>query len=663
MPPPPEAPTLAGEPPAALALRVLGHAVAAIEGRERAGQQCMCAAAAEAMDGGAVLLAQAGTGTGKSLAYLAAGMGAAVGTGRRLVVSTATLALQRQIVLKDGPLVATAVGACVGREPRIALLKGWHNYICRYKLAGGYPADDDPALFALDATSTAAPEPPRGALGEQILRVRRWAEETTSGDRDDLSPGVSDRAWRQVSVTRLECLGVACPLHDDCLPEQARSRAREADVVVTNHALLGIAATGSPGVLPEHGLLVIDEAHDLVARVTSAATVELSAAAIERCSRLAARHAKAAVEPLQHAAASLRSALDELPDGRVRTLRPALHDATVVVHAAAKEALSSLAGRTVEADGGRAVLKAQLLLLTEIGDRLLSDGLTTLRDVAWVSRGRDAAQAPRLHLAPLTVDAAIAANLLDGRAVVATSATLTVGGSFEPMARSFGLADGDSYAAEDYGSPFDHGRQGILYVASHLPRPGRDGISDAALQELTELVVAARGGTLGLFSSMRAAVRAAEHLRERLDTPVLCQGEDQLPALVAAFARDPSASLLGTLSLWQGVDVPGATCRLVVIDRIPFPRPDDPLASARAERAEVNGGSGFVEVSVAHAALLLAQGAGRLIRSSEDRGVVAILDSRLATAGYARVLLRSLPAFWPTRDGALVRGSLARLSL
>nr|NLD41100.1 ATP-dependent DNA helicase [Actinomycetales bacterium] len=214
----------------------------------------------------------------------------------------------------------------------------------------------------------------------------------------------------------------------------------------------------------------------------------------------------------------------------------------------------------------------------------------------------------------------------------------------------------------DYGSPFDYARQGIVYVAARLPRPGRDGVAEEALAELAELMEAASGGTLGLFSSLRGAQRAAEYVRARVSTPVLCQGEDQLPELVRAFAADPAASLFGTLSLWQGVDVPGNTCRLVAIDRIPFPRPDDPIMSARTEVAAEQGRNGFLEVSVSHAALLLAQGAGRLIRRSADQGVVAILDSRVATASYGRFLLSSLPGFWPTRDGAVVRTSLRKLA-
>src|SRR5659263_543331 len=301
----------------AASVDVLRHAVAAIGGVEREGQHRMALAASRTIEAGGVLLAQAGTGTGKSLAYLAACMTDAVLAGRTVVISTATLALQRQIMLKDAPTVAASLAALHGQEPRVALLKGWHNYVCKHKVAGGYPDEDEPTLFSVDASSTRPAESPRSALGVQVTQVRAWAGETETGDRDDMVPGVGDRAWRQVSVTKLECLGAACPVRDECFAEAARARSREADVVVTNHAMLGIAAGGSPGVLPEHDVLVIDEAHDLVSRVTSAATVELSATAVERSGRAAGRHAKSAVAGLQRAAIALRGALDAAPDGRL----------------------------------------------------------------------------------------------------------------------------------------------------------------------------------------------------------------------------------------------------------------------------------------------------------------------------------------------------------
>ena len=249
--------------------------------------------------------------------------------------------------------------------------------------------------------------------------------------------------------------------------------------------------------------------------------------------------------------------------------------------------------------------------------------------------------------------------------MVLTSATLELGGTFDAVAGTLGLrGDGaPSWTGLDVGSPFDYPSQAIAYVAQHLPAPGRDGLAPQTLDEIEALVRAAGGRALGLFSSRRAAQQAAEEMRERLgdDHPVLCQGDDQIGTLVRQFAREPGTVLFGTLTLWQGVDVPGSSCQLVLIDRIPFPRPDDPLASARTEAIKAMGGNGFMAVSATHAALRLAQGAGRLVRRSDDRGVVAFLDSRMLTARYAGFLQRSLPTFWPTTDRDLVLGALARL--
>jgi ATP-dependent DNA helicase DinG len=268
-----------------------------------------------------------------------------------------------------------------------------------------------------------------------------------------------------------------------------------------------------------------------------------------------------------------------------------------------------------------------------------------------------------LHVAPLSVAGLLREKLFNDRTVVLTSATLTPGGSFDATAGSVGLrgVHAPSWHGLDVGSPFDYPRQGILYVAKHLAPPGRDGLSDPALDELTTLIEAAGGRVLGLFSSRRAAEYAAEQVRERVDFPVLCQGDDATPTLVREFSRDARSCLFGTLSLWQGVDVPGSACQLVVIDRIPFPRPDDPLAAARQQAVARAGGNGFMAVAATHAALLLAQGVGRLIRTAADRGVVAVLDSRLATARYAGFLRASLPPFWATTDRDVVLEALRRI--
>ena len=646
------------------ALEALDGAVGRLGGGPRRGQREMTRRVARAIASGTHLLAQAGTGTGKSLAYLVPAMIHAVDDGERAVVSTATLALQRQILTRDAPLAADAVEALTGRRPVVALLKGWQNYLCRHRVAGGYPDDDD-ALFA---ASDAVPRTGAAGLGEQVVRLREWAGRTATGDRDDLVPGVSDRAWAQASVSRAECLGPACPFHDDCFPAAAREAAARADVVVTNHAMLGVVVAGNPGVLPEHDLLVVDEAHALADRVRSQGAASLSASAVARVAATARKHASAVVSDLEAAGQGLQAALAALPDGRLSAgPPPALAEALAALDGAARGVLTGVRqaagakGGGADA-GGAALARTAVSDLVDVVERMTSDSVAQHRDVAWVERPRMGTEPPRLTLAPIDVAGPVADALFDERVAVLTSATLALGGGFEPMARDLGLTLAAApWEGADVGTPFDYARQGILYTPTHLARPGR-GISEAALDEVLALTEASRGGMLGLFSSRRAAEEAAGVLRGATDLTVYAQGEDQLPALVEAFAADEDACLVGTLSLWQGVDVPGRTCRLVIIDRIPFPRPDDPVSQARSEAVAAAGGNGFMSVAATHAALLLAQGAGRLIRRAEDRGVVAVLDPRLRTARYGAFLARSMPPLWPTRNRDVVLGALGRLA-
>ena len=680
---------------------LLDLAVGRLGGGRRDGQHRMALEVDGALTDARHLLVQAGTGTGKSLGYLVPAVRHAVVADERVIVSTATLALQRQIMTRDLPLVAEAVAPRLPRPPRVALLKGWHNYLCLHKTSGGYPVDDS-TLFDLPglgpgegAAEHPAPEAPgasggpsRGArddgtttLADHVRRLHAWAKETDSGDRDELVPGVPDRAWRQVSVTSMECLGQKCPLLAECFPERARASAREADVVVTNHAMLGIAASGSPGVLPEHGVVVVDEAHELADRVTSAATVDLSLTTIEHAARLVRRHASTETAALDAAAQAFGSLLAQAPAGAFPLGLPDdLRDAVAAVRDAARELMTRIKPDAAAKDSGTApdagakMAQSAILVLFEVAERMAAED--TSADVLWCTRPGDGPGGAwgdgvsKLQAAPLHVAGLIRAGLLAEATGVFTSATLSLGGRFDAVAGSLGLSGdggrvdggGGTWTGVDVGSPFDYPRQGILYVARHLPAPGREPTTEAQLDEIAELIEAAGGRTLGLFSSRRAADAAAEAMRERLDVPILAQGDDQLPTLVREFLDDPATCLFGTLSLWQGVDVPGPSCRLVIIDRIPFPRPDDPVRSARTRAVERAGGNGFMQVSATHAALLLAQGAGRLIRTAEDRGVVAVLDPRLATARYGTFLTRSMPAFWPTTDPGVPRAALRRLA-
>ena len=647
---------------------LLAVAVAALGGSERPGQVQMAAAVERAFETGEHLVVQAGTGTGKSLAYLVPAIVRAVGDEGPVVVSTATIALQRQLVDRDLPRLADSLADTLPRRPRFALLKGRRNYLCLNKVHnGGAGADSDderPQEELFDPVAVTA-------LGRDVQRLTAWASTTDSGDRDDLKPGVPDRSWSQVSVSARECLGVArCPFGSECFSERARGVAGRADVVVTNHALLAIDAVAESAVLPEHALLVVDEAHELVDRVTSVATAELTSAALgvvaRRISRLVGPEL---TQRLEATTANFTAAIHDgtpgridRPDDEMATYLTALRD----VATAARSAIDTDTRNDPRAASARAEAVAALSEVCDTASRILTSFTPPIpdrSDVVWLDHEDNRGSVrPALRVAPLSVAGRLHDEVFSRSTTVLTSATLAIGGSFDAMATAWGLTDDQRWRGLDVGSPFQHAKAGILYVAAHLPPPGRDGTGSAEqLTEIEELITAAGGRTLGLFSSMRAARAAAEVMRGRLSTPVLCQGDDSTSALVEQFAADEETSLFGTLSLWQGVDVPGPSLSLVLIDRIPFPRPDDPLLGARQRAVAARGGNGFMAVAANHAALLLAQGSGRLLRRVTDRGVVGILDSRMVTAGYGGYLRASLPPFWQTTNPAQVRAALQRL--
>ena len=635
---------------------LLDAAVKGIGGVDRPGQVQMVHAVADAIAKGEHLLVQAGTGTGKSLAYLVAAVAHAFDSGRPAIVSTATLTLQAQIVDGDMPRLVQAIAPILGRRPTFALVKGRRNYLCRHKLSGGFPDDDEGSLLSVGAVDANL-----SRMGAEIVRLREWADETRSGDRDELVPGVSERAWRQVSVSAHECLGQKCPMATDCFVEHARSGAKDVDVVVTNHSFMAIDSFEGRQMLPEHDLLIVDEGHELVDRVTSTITDELTAPMIAAAAKRAGR--LAATDQVTDASEFFAAIVDELPEGRLNGIPDSLSLALARVRDSARGVQTELKPASPEDnDGARQVARAAIDEIFESTERILEQREL---DVAWVSK--DPRRGSVLRVAPMSVAILMRDKVFDDRTVIMTSATLELGGSFDAIAGTLGLRGEGAPAWQglDVGSPFDYPSQAIAYVAKHLPAPGREGMAPETLDEIEELVRAAGGRTLGLFSSMRAAVAATEVMRERFgkDTGIefICQGEDQTSTLVREFARDARTCLFGTLSLWQGVDVPGSACQLVIIDRIPFPRPDDPLSSARSQAIARMGGNGFMAVAATHAALRLAQGAGRLIRRDDDKGVVAILDSRMMTARYAGFLQKSLPPFWPTIDKAMVLAALKRL--
>lgn len=716
---------------------VLDAAVATINGQHRPGQAAMAEAITEAFGSGRHLLVQAGTGTGKSLGYLAPSLIAlASGKVDRVVVATATLALQAQLAGNDIPAALDAVEKVTGRRPTAAILKGRTNYACRMRVNGGSASPQESLIDAADlaeslrATIAGQPEPQdeavSSALGAEVLALREWAEqqheERGLADRDDAPPH-TDRAWQQVSIPVRECLGIQqCPFGDSCFVERSREKARGADLVVTNHALLAIDAMHGRTALPEHSVIVIDEAHELVSRVTGAASAELHPTAIERVGRRAMTFLEddLALDFLE-SADGLRDALDSVEPARIEDPDSPVITAASAVRAAGRRVVSALTSEGKD-DNDRKQVAAAVKEVFDVAERIckLDD-----HDVIWVADserlGRD------VRVAPLTVAGLMRDRVFSDRTVVLTSATLKLGDDFTGVAASVGLRaderddapvshdqqaaarqasvrageqveddleisldddlDLDDDAGEhvddhrdddgsgprpagpltwrglDVGSPFDYRRQGILYVARDMPRPGRDGLGEETMAEIAELVWAAGGRTLGLFSSRRAAEAAAQHVRKQLPKmTILCQGDAQLSDLTRRFIDNVEVSLFGTLSLWQGVDVPGDTCQLVIIDRIPFPRPDEPLTVARQRAVAEAGGNGFMAVAATHAALLLAQGAGRLIRRASDRGVVAVLDPRLATARYGGFLRSSMPDMWPTSDREKAIGALRRLS-
>ncbi|MGN5631402.1 ATP-dependent DNA helicase [Streptomyces sp. AC154] len=639
---------------------LLHAAVTAVGGTERPGQAAMADAVAEAVDDQSHLLVQAGTGTGKSLGYLVP----ALAHGERVVVATATLALQRQLVERDLPRTVDALHPLLRRRPQFAMLKGRSNYLCLHRLHEGVPQDEEEGLF--DQFEAAAPS---SKLGQDLLRMRDWSDETETGDRDDLTPGVSDRAWAQISVSSRECLGATkCAYGAECFAEQARERAKLADVVVTNHALLAIDAIEGAPVLPQHEVLIVDEAHELVSRVTGVATGELTPGQVGRAVRRAAKLVnEKAADALQSASEGFERVMELALPGRLEEVPEDLGYALMALRDAARTVISALGSTRDKSVQDEDAVRKQALASVEtihgVAERITQG---SEYDVVWYERHDRFGASVRV--APLSVSGLLREKLFTDRSVVLTSATLKLGGDFNGVGASLGLApegtagdDIPQWKGLDVGSPFDYPKQGILYVARHLATPGREGSRTDMLDELADLVEAAGGRTLGLFSSMRAAQAAAEELRGRLDRPILLQGEETLGELIKNFAASPETCLFGTLSLWQGVDVPGASCQLVVMDRIPFPRPDDPLMSARQKAVEEAGGNGFMAVAATHAALLMAQGAGRLVRATGDKGVVAVLDPRLANARYGSYLRASLPDFWYTTDRNQTRRSLAAI--
>jgi ATP-dependent DNA helicase DinG len=625
------------------AVSALDEVIAALPdgGEARPGQGRMAAAVESALARGRHLIVQAGTGTGKTLAYLVP----AILAGRRTVVSTATKALQDQLVGKDLPFLA----AHLGRPFTFASLKGRANYLCLQRAKEVLGASDDAGAqqLAMAGVDPLADRAPRS----ELLRLIEWGTETTTGDRADLTFEPSTAAWSALSVSARECPGASrCPIGDACFTERARAQAAEADVLVVNTHLYGMHLAAGGGVLPEHDVVIFDEVHQLEEVISATAGIELSGGSVIGLARTAKSIVadERIIGDLEATAGQLTDALFEHSGRRLRMLDEALAAAVTVAAGRVDRTMAALRAITSEAgDTSNRKLRA-LRAASALADELAVVTNVPDADVMWVE---GPPHAPRLKVAHIDV-APTLERLWPEVTAVLTSATIP-----RSLAIRVGLPR-ETHDELDVGSPFDYGANALLYCAAHLPDPRVPGYEAAMHDELEALITAAGGRTLALFTSWSSMHKAVENLRPRLPFTVLDQTSLPKPALVKAFSDDEHSCLFATMGFWQGVDVRGSTLSLVTIDRLPFPRPDEPLLQARRERAR---GGAFAIVDLPRATTLLAQGAGRLIRSASDRGVVAVFDPRLATARYRWDIVNALPPMRRTRDREEVEAFLRAL--
>lgn len=610
------------------ALAALESVTAALPAAEnRPGQRDMAEHVAGAIDAGRHLIVQAGTGTGKTLAYLVP----AIVAGRRTVVVTATKALQDQLATKDLPFLADRL-AGAGHDVDWAVLKGRSNYLCLQRLR----ETNDPAQAQLELDDMSA------ITRLEVKKLGEWAATTATGDQAELDWNPGDASWRAVSVGSDECPGAdRCPMGQECFAESARRRAQVADVTVVNTHLYGLHVGSGGAILPEHDVVVFDEAHVIEDIMSDTVGVQIAPGRFVTVSATVRRFLDdpQLVGSIAELATSIREALSPFAGQRLPTPLPdeivgALDDARLKL-ARVGEAVQGI--ETPLEDAQQRKLRAQRMITRsmESVEAALAAGTDT---VPFVSGSRDQ---PRLEVAPLDVGPTLRAGVWEEHTAILTSATIPVG-----LAKRVGL-DPERTTAVDVGSPFDYERQAVLYCAMHLPPPRSPAYRAGVADELIALIGAAGGRTLALFTSWAAMDAAVEAVRDEIDVPLLTQRDLPKPALVRAFAESSETCLFATTGLFQGVDVPGETLSLVVIDKLPFPRPDDPLLSARREQL---GPTAFSEIDVPRAATLLAQASGRLIRSTTDRGVVAVLDSRLGSARYRWDIIRALPPMRRTKD-------------
>lgn len=619
-------------------------------GRVRPSQQQMADVIARALVERTHVIVEAGTGTGKSLGYLIP----SIESGRQVIVATATKTLQNQLGEVELPFLKEHL------DPKLtwSIIKGRQSYACLAKLEERFGD-------GLGTTGLFAPDD-LGELHADVAFIAQWARDHSTGDRDDLPRAVSDAAWNESSVSGMECPGAnRCAQGDRCLAERSIRKAAEAQIIVTNHHLYGLDLTSGGRILPEHDAVVFDEAHKLEDALSSAFGVDITGGRLSHFAGqirrilpdIVGRDGRNVIADVRDRAAELRTVLGRLGDGAIDPGEGELGAALAKAHLTVTMALRRVHEQMADepAQGIWARVQAQ-------GGHLAGDLAFAMAvpegSVAWMELGV-------LRVAPVEIGPHLARNLLTQRPAILTSATLSVGGSLAPLGARLGFiespmeddpfADGidepiqRTYEGIRLESTFDYRAQALLYIGSELPDPRTAEFEAAALAEIAALVEHAGGRTLVLTTSHRMVDLAARRLAGG-PFRVLSQGELPRTALLNEFSANETSVLVATMGYWEGIDIPGPSLSLVVIDKIPFPRPDDPLTQARRDRVEAAGGSAFNAVDLPRAAMLLAQGSGRLIRNEVDRGVVAILDNRLTAKRYGIRLIRSLPPMQRTSD-------------
>jgi len=672
------------------ASRALLSQVVAVHGSGeiRPQQQEMVDIVSHAIEHGENAVVQAGTGVGKSLGYM---IPAAL-SGKRVVISTATKQLSEQLAEQDVPFLAGVMDKNSGTPLSYAILKGRANYACFKKIqelkdlesqAPPFGADaptksTQDALFPSVIEETAIPEySTPEQRGQEVGNIIQWVDTdlSTDGDRSH-GPQVSDATWKTVSATPSECPGkTSCPFGNACFAEIARNRARVSNLVVTNHALVATELSSASGeqwaAIGHRDTVIFDEVHELDNYLSNIWGCSVSGRTLEEAARDARRAVPAnelktreAIEEMSQLGEKLAEYLENAEDTLVETAwAPEVAHVLEAAYLKSRIISAFLASKK-DSEDTRVLLAGNVL--DELGENIymLQSGNTDT--VRWIGQGDSGARA--LRAAPLRVGPRLMEALEESETnMIATSATISVGRSFDIPVRNLALDESErKYIAKDVGTPFDYPKQAILYIPTpgDFPAPtGKERFehTEAMLEELVRIVKAAGGRTLALSTTTSGARRMAERLRDEVDTPVLSQWDATPGVISQRFAEEETSTLCATMGMWHGLNVPGRSLSAVVIDKIPFPPMNDPLLKARQKDVDDRGGNGFMDVYVAQASAMLAQGVGRLIRNTQDRGMVAILDTRIMSARYGRTILGSLPGMWLTHDGAMATTSLKRL--